>query len=137
MIQDVHDAFARQALMATLGATLERVVEGEVEIHLPFQTAHTQHTGVLHAGVVTSIADSACGFAAMSRLPEGRSIVSVEFKVNLLSPAVGDELRAVGRVVRAGRTITVCTGDVWVVAGEDRRHVAMMQATMMNVPAPA
>lgn len=133
MLADVQPGFDRQALMATLGATLVRVEDGEVEIALPVQAAHAQHTGALHAGVITAIVDSACGFAALSRMPEGRTVVSVEFKLNLLSPAIGDEMRAIGRVVRSGRTLTVCSGDVWAVTGTARTHVAIMQATMMSV----
>lgn len=133
MLADVQPAFDRQAFMTTLGATLVRVEAGEVEIALPVQAAHTQHTGALHAGVVTAIVDSACGFAALSLMPEGRTVVSVEFKLNLLSPAVGSEMRAIGRVLRSGRTLTVCSGEVWAVSGAARTQVAVMQATMMSV----
>ncbi|MES3033961.1 MAG: PaaI family thioesterase [Gemmatimonadota bacterium] len=119
--------------MATLGATLERVAPGEVEIRLPFDAGHTQHTGALHAGVVTAIVDSACGFAAATLMPAGRAVVSVEFKVNLLAPAVGDVFRATGKVVRAGRTLTVCSGEVWATRGDATTLVAIMQATMMAV----
>ena len=119
--------------MATLGATLQRVAPGEVEIHLPFDAAHTQHTGTLHAGVVTAIVDSACGFAAATLMPANRTVVSVEFKLNLLSPAVGDCFRAIGRVVRAGRTLTVCSGEVWSDRDGATTLVAIMQATMMAV----
>ncbi len=129
----VQRLFDRQPLMATLGATLARVAESEIEIHLPFQRAHTQHSGALHAGIVTAIVDSACGFAAATTLPAGRSVVSVEFKINLLSPAIGDEMRAIGRVIRAGRTLTVCSGEVWATVGDSRTLVAVMQATMMSV----
>ena len=131
----MRSVFARQPLMATLGATLERVEPGEVVIYLPFDAAHTQHTGALHAGVVTAIVDSACGFAAATLMPANRSVVSVEFKLNLLSPAIGDGFRAIGRVVRAGRTLTVCSGEVWAARGEATTRVAIMQATMMAVAA--
>jgi uncharacterized protein (TIGR00369 family) len=133
MRDDVQTLFERQPLMTTLGVTLVRVADGEVELHMPFQPALTQHGGVLHAGVVTAIVDSACGFAAATLLPAGRSIVSVEFKLNLLAPAAGDAVHAIGRVIRAGRTLTVCAGDVWAVRGDTRTHVALMQATMMSV----
>ncbi len=129
----IRDGFARQQFMGTLGATLERAEPGEVEIRLPCTTALTQHTGVVHAGAVTAIVDSACGFAALTMMAEGCEVVSVEFKLNLLAPATGDYLRAVGRVVRAGRTLTVCTGEVWAVTGDAPRIVALMQATMMSV----
>ena len=126
MLHDVQDAFDRQPLMTTLGATLRRVVEGEVEIGLPFQTAHTQHTGALHAGVITAIADSACGFAAATLLPAGKAVVSVEFKINLLSAGIGSEMIAIGRVVRAGRTLTICTGEVWAHTGASRTLIAVI-----------
>jgi uncharacterized protein (TIGR00369 family) len=129
----VRDAFARQQFMTTLGASLVRVAPGEVEIELPCRPGLTQHTGVMHAGAVTSIADSACGFAAATLMAADREVLSVEFKINLLSPAVGDRLRAIGRVVRAGRTLTVCAAEVWAVRGEEQKIVAVMQATMMAV----
>ena len=125
--------FARQRFMTLLGATLVRVGPAEVEITLPITADLTQHTGVVHAGVLTAIVDSACGFAAATRIPPDQVPVSVEFKVNLLAPATGDTLRAIGRVVRAGRTITVCTGDVWAINGAESWLVAIMQATMMAV----
>ncbi len=129
----IRDGFARQRFMTLLGATLRRVEPGEVEITLPITDALTQHTGVVHAGVITSIVDSACGFAAATRMSDGEEPVSVEFKLNLLAPATGDTLSAIGRVVRTGRTITVCTGEVWAVTGAEARMVAIMQATMMAV----
>ncbi len=119
--------------MTLIGATLERAERGEVEIRLPCRSDLTQHTGVVHAGVVTSIVDTACGAAAATLLPADREVVSVEFKINLLAPASGDYLRAVGRVVRAGRTLTVCSGEVFAISGGDSRIVAVMQATMMAV----
>jgi uncharacterized protein (TIGR00369 family) len=133
MEQRIRDGFARQAFMRTIGASLTRVVAGEVEIHLPCSDALTQHMGVLHAGVVTAVVDSACGAAAATLMRPDRDVVSVEFKINLLAPATGDALRAIGRVVRAGRTLTVCAGEVWAVAGADSQIVAVMQATMMAV----
>ncbi|MBC7843760.1 MAG: PaaI family thioesterase [Gemmatimonadaceae bacterium] len=129
----VRAIFDDQPFMTILGATLERVVPGEVEIRLPCRAELTQHTGVMHAGVVTSIVDTACGAAAATVMETERDVVSVEFKINLLAPAVGDYLRAVGRVVRAGRTLTVCSGEVWAVSGDEARVVALMQATMMAV----
>ena len=128
-----HAAVLRQPFMALIGATLKRVEPGEVEIHLPCRADLTQHTGIVHAGVVTSILDTACGAAAATLMPAGREIVSVEFKINLLAPASGDVLRAVGRVVRAGRTLTVCCGEVFAITDGESRMVAVMQATMMAV----
>ncbi|HEV7514712.1 MAG TPA: PaaI family thioesterase, partial [Thermoanaerobaculia bacterium] len=104
--------FARQPFMATIGAELVRVAPGEVEIALPFRADLTQQHGYLHAGVVTAIVDSACGCAAFTLMPAGSGVVSVEYKVNLLAPSVGERMVARGRVLRPGRTLTVCSGEV-------------------------
>jgi uncharacterized protein (TIGR00369 family) len=125
----VRASFARQRFMATLGATLERVAPGEVTIALPYRDDLTQQHGFLHAGVVTAVVDSACGYAALSLMEPGAGVVSVEFKINLLAPAVGARFVATARVVKAGRTLTVCGGEL--TAGET--VVAVMQATMMAV----
>ena len=119
--------------MATIGARLVRVEPGEVELELPFRDDLTQQHGFLHAGIVTTIVDSACGYAALSVMDTESAVLSVEYKVNLLAPAIGDRMRAVGRVVKSGRTLVVCTGEVIAVAGEAESIVTMMQATMMAV----
>jgi uncharacterized protein (TIGR00369 family) len=130
----VRASFAAQAFMRTLGAELGEVRPGEVVIELEPTPALCQQDGFVHAGVVTSIVDSACGYAAYTLMPEGSGVLSVEFKVNLLAPAVGSRLVARGRVVRAGRvTITVCQGDVYARGGAGERHVATMVATMIRV----
>ena len=131
--QAVRDSFAAQQLMATIGARLARVVAGEVEIRVPFRTDLTQQHGFLHAGVVTSALDTACGYAAFSLMPAGTGVLSVEFEANLLAPARGDELIARGRVVRAGRTITVCQADAFMRTGADEVLTATMLATMITV----
>ncbi|MHB1863095.1 MAG: PaaI family thioesterase [Gemmatimonadaceae bacterium] len=132
----VRDSFARQTFMATLGATLATVRPGEVAIGLPFRHALTQQHGFLHAGVVSSVVDSACGYAALTLMPPGAAVLSVEFKVNMLAPAAGRRFVAVGRVRRAGRTITVCEGELRAHdgdAGGEGTLVALMQGTMMTV----
>ena len=129
----VRASFARQAFMATLGAQLESVAPGEVVITLPFRGDLTQQHGFLHAGAVAAVIDSACGYAALTRMEAGVAVLSVEYKVNLLAPAAGDDFRAVGRVVRAGRTITVCTGELHARRAGHSTLVAVMQATMMAV----
>ena len=130
----VRASFARQRFMATLGATLERVAPGEVTIALAHRDDLTQQHGFLHAGAVTSVVDSACGYAALSLMEPGAGVVSVEFKVNLLAPGVGDRFVAVGRVVKAGRTLTVCSGELVALRdGAEPATVAVMQATMMAV----
>ena len=119
--------------MATIGARLVRVEPGEVELELPFRDDLTQQHGFLHAGIVTTLVDSACGYAALSVMDKDAAVLSVEYKVNLLAPAVGERMRAVGRVVKSGRTLVVCTGEVIAVAAETESVVTMMQATMMAV----
>lgn len=129
----VRESFQKQEVMATLGARLARVAPGEVEIELPYRADLTQQHGFLHAGVVTAVLDSCCGYAAFSLMPPGAGVLSVEFKVNFLAPARGDRLIARGHVVRAGRTISVCQADGVMRSGSDEVPVATMLATMMTV----
>lgn len=129
----VRDSFARQRFMVMLGATLEVVRPGEVFIALPFSAALTQQHGFLHAGVITSVIDSACGYAALSLMEPGAGVMSVEFKVNLLTPAAGNRFVAVGRVVKSGRTLSVCHGELRAVQDEGEVLVAVLQGTMMAV----
>jgi uncharacterized protein (TIGR00369 family) len=127
----VRESFARQAFMTTIRATLTRVSPGEVEIELPFRSDLTQQHGYMHGGVITAMVDSACGYAALSLMPAGSEVLTVEYKVNFLAPARGTRMIARGRVVRPGRTITVCSGDVFAIAGEARTLVATMLTTMI------
>src|ERR671920_957713 len=120
----VRESFARQRVMGTIGARLSRVAPGEVEIELPFRGDLTQQHGYLHAGVVAAVVDSACGYAALSLAPAGAEVLSVEFKLNLLSPAAGESFAARARVVRAGRNITVCAGDLYALKGGGEKLVA-------------
>jgi uncharacterized protein (TIGR00369 family) len=129
----VRASFERQRAMATIGARLVRVEPGEVELELPFREDLTQQHGFLHAGIVTTLIDSACGYAALSVMDKESAVLSVEYKVNLLAPAVGERMRAVGRVIKSGRTLVVCTGEVIAVAGASESVVTLMQATMMAV----
>ena len=119
--------------MTTLGARLERVAPGEVVIALPFRADLTQQHGFLHAGVGAAIVDSACGYAALTVMEPGAAVLSVEFKVNLLAPAAGTEFLAIGRVVRSGRTLVVCAGELHAMHNERDTVVALMQGTMMAV----
>jgi uncharacterized protein (TIGR00369 family) len=130
----VRASFARQRIMQTIGATLARVEPGTVEIEMAFREELTQQHGFLHAGIVATILDSACGYAAFSLMPATAAVLTVEFKVNLLAPGKGDRLVAQGRVVRAGRTLTVCSADVWAIAGGEEKVIATMLATVMAVP---
>ncbi|HMF42070.1 MAG TPA: PaaI family thioesterase [Polyangia bacterium] len=130
----VRASFGRQAAMATLGATLARVAPGHVVVELPFRPELTQQHGFLHAGIVTSVMDSACGYAALSLMDRDAAVLSVEFKVNLLVPARGSLFRASANVVRAGRTLTVVSGELRAVENAgDGTLVAMMTGTMMAV----
>jgi uncharacterized protein (TIGR00369 family) len=126
-------SFARQTIMTLIGANLLEIAPGVVTITLPYRADLCQQHGFLHAGIITSIIDTACGFAALSLMPADTGVLSVEFKLNLLAPAVGDMFLAHGKVVRAGRTITVCTGEVIAMSGAKQNTIALMQATMMAV----
>lgn len=132
----VRESFAKQQLMSTLGAVLRSVSPGAVEIELPFSERILQQHGFAHAGAIVAIADSACGYAALSVMPAGSAVLSVEFKVNLLAPAAGERFIARGRVVRSGRTLTVCQADVVAVTGPEEKSVALLQGTMMRVDPP-
>lgn len=119
--------------MSTVGARLVSVEPGVVVIEWPFRGELTQQHGFLHAGVVAAVADSACGYAAFSLMPAGAAVLSVEFKVNLMRPAAGERFRAVARVLRSGRTLSVCTAEVRAYQGDEETTIAVMQGTMMAV----
>jgi len=129
----VRASFDRQAFMATIGATLTRVEPGAIEIQLPIRPNLTQQHGFVHAGAVASIADSACGYAAASLSPADTGVLAVEFKINLMAPAAGDHLIARGRVIRSGRTLSVCQADVVAVSDGVEKPVAILTATIMTV----
>jgi uncharacterized protein (TIGR00369 family) len=129
--QEVRQSFARQSIMELIGASLTLIEPGVVEITLPYRQDLTQQNGYLHAGIVTTIADSACGYAAFTLMPEGSGVLSVEFKVNLLRPARGENFLARAEVIKAGRTLTVVRADVFALTENKRTLVATMQGTMM------
>lgn len=129
--QRVRDSFARQTAMATLGIRLESVEPGVVEMTMPFDLALTQQHGFIHAGVLTAGMDSACGYAAFSLMPADAAVLTVEFKTNLLAPAKGDRFLFRGRVLKPGRTLTVCEGQAFAMTGSSRRLVATMTGTLM------
>jgi uncharacterized protein (TIGR00369 family) len=131
--QRVRDSFAQQKIMDTIGATLSKVAPGAVEIELPFRANLVQQHGFLHAGVVTTIVDSACGYAALSLMPPGVAVLTIEYKVNFLSPAAGEVMLARGRVTKPGRNVTVCHGDVFALKDGREKVIATMLATMMTV----
>lgn len=127
----VRDSFARQPVMATMGARLARVAPGEVDIAMDFAPALCQQNGFLHAGVVAAIADSANGYAAYSLAPAGTDVLAVEFKINLMAPAKGERFEARGRVLRPGRTLTVCFAEVIGFEGDSESIVATMLSTLI------
>ena len=127
----VRDSFARQPAMGLVGASLGEMAPGAVSIELPFSNQVTQQHGYIHGGVVAMIADSAAGYTAFSLVPDGATILTVEYKMNFLVPAEGPLLRAVGRVVKAGRTLVIVQVDVFNCRGEDRTPCATMLQTLM------
>ena len=123
----------RAAVMELIKADLSRVEPGRVDIRLPFRNELTQQNGYIHAGIIASIADSACGYAAYSLMPAGSAVLSVEFKQNLLSPAIGDYFVAEGRIIRHGKTLTIARGDVYSWRADEKKLVATMLATLIRV----
>jgi uncharacterized protein (TIGR00369 family) len=129
----LRSSFARQRVMATLRADLAAIGPGSVAIGLPFRTDLTQQHGFIHAGIISAIADSACGYAALTLMPPDAAVLTVEFKINLLAPAKGERFIARARVVRSGRTLSTCAADVVAVEHGEERVVATMLATVMAV----
>ena len=129
----VRDSFAKQGLMQTLGATLSRIAPGQVDIALTPKPEVSQQHGFVHAGAVSAIADSAAGYATLSVMPMGRGVLTAEFKINLLAPATGERIIARGRVVKAGRTLTLAQADVFAQSQGKERLIALLTATMMTI----
>jgi uncharacterized protein (TIGR00369 family) len=130
----VRESFAKQGLLQYLDATLETIEAGRVSVTVPYSDDLTQQHGFFHAGVTTSIVDVACGYAALTLMPPDSDVLTVEFKVNLVAPAQGTRLIAHGTVIKAGRTLTVCQGEVYGVDGNQQKLCAVMQATMIRRP---
>jgi uncharacterized protein (TIGR00369 family) len=128
---EIKQSFAKQTIMSLIGAELTRIEPGVIEITLPYRADLAQQHGYLHAGIVTTIADSACGYAAYSLMPPNSEVLSVEFKVNLLRPAKGETFSAVAEVVKAGKTLTVVRADVFGIEQERCELVATMLGTMI------
>lgn len=129
----VQASFDKQGLMRTLGASILRIAPGEVEIALSPGPAVSQQHGFVHAGAVSAIADTAAGYAALSLMPPGAGVLTTEFKINLLAPAVGERILARGRVVKAGRTLTLAQTEVFAEADGKERLVALLTATLMTI----
>jgi uncharacterized protein (TIGR00369 family) len=131
-LSKVRATFDQQTLMRLLGARLEALSEGVAEIRMPYNPQMAQQNGYLHAGIVTTLVDTACGCAAISCSPEASNVLSVEFKVNFLAPARGDEFVASAKVLKVGKTLTICQGEVKAISsGAEPITVAVMLATMM------
>ena len=132
-VDRIRTSFAKQGMMTTLGATLGKISSGSIEIEMRPSSAIAQQHGFVHAGAITAIADNACGFSALSLMPEGTGVLTTEFKLNLVAPAAGDLIVARGRVVKAGRTLSLCQAEVFAVSDGQEKLVALMTATMMNI----
>jgi uncharacterized protein (TIGR00369 family) len=130
--EEVRKSFAAQSIMKLIGAELTLVEPGVVELSLPYRRDLTQQDGYLHAGIITTIADSAAGYAAFSLMPAGFGVLSVEFKVNLLRPAQGERFLARAEVIKPGKTLTVVRADVFGIQGTERTLVATMLGTMFR-----
>ena len=133
--QRTRDSFARQPAMATLGVTIEEVAPGRVVVAMPYRADLTQQHGFVHAGVVATGLDSACGYAAFTLMPADAGVLTIEFKINLLAPARGPVLRFEGQVTKAGRTISVVDGRAFQFepGSAERKLIATMTATIMTI----
>jgi uncharacterized protein (TIGR00369 family) len=129
----VTQSFAEQAIMRTIGASLAAVEPGRVEIELPYDSSLTQQDGFLHAGVSATIMDSACGYAAFSLMPADVRVLTIEFKINLLAPAAGNRFRALGKVRKPGRSVTVAEAELFAEGDGKSRLIATMSATLMAI----
>lgn len=129
----VRESFSRQTAMTTLGATLAEVAPGRVAIELPWAAHLTQQHGFLHAGMVATALDSACGYAGFSLMPAEAAVLTIEFKINLLAPAQGQRFRMVGTVIKPGRTVTVAEGHAYALQDGREKLVATMGCTLMTV----
>ena len=127
----VKESFEKQGAMSTIGATLALVEPGAVDICLDWSQALTQQHGFLHAGMVSTALDSACGYAGLTLMPEGAAVLTIEFKINLLAPAKGQHFRMEGRVIKLGRTITVTEGKAFAMDEGKEKLIATMSCTLM------
>jgi uncharacterized protein (TIGR00369 family) len=128
----VRASFARQRMMQTLGVEITRLAPGEIELAMPYEAAFTQQHGFIHAGIMATVLDSACGYAAFSLMPTDAAVLTVEFKTNLLAPAKGERFLFRAHVVKPGRTLTICDGQAFALENlADERLVATMNGTLM------
>ncbi len=131
--QRIRESFAGQSMMQTLGATLERVDQGNVEIHAPILPGSRQQHGFAHAALTFAIGDSAAGYAALSMMPEGNEVLTTEMKINLLAPAQGAYLIARGRVIKPGRRLVIVQSDVFAIDDGRETHIALLTGTMIPI----
>lgn len=136
VVDKIEASFARQGVMGALGARLGRIEPGEARIHLPMSERVTQQHGYFHGGATSTIIDSAGGYAVLTLLDQDSEVLTVEYTVNFVAPAVGDELEAIGTVLRLGRTLSACRIDVYAVTEGNRELVAAGQQTLIRVNAP-
>jgi uncharacterized protein (TIGR00369 family) len=129
----VRASFARQGVMGYIGAELGELRPGWCEIRLPWRPELTQQHGYFHAGIISTVVDSAAGYAGFTLMPEDSSVLSVEFKLNLLAPGDGELLIATGEVIKPGKTLVITRGEVYVVKGDKLTHCATMQQTLMTM----
>lgn len=129
----VRASFEKQGVMSTIGANMVTIEPGKVEIDFAYRESLTQQHDYIHAGIITTVVDSACGYAAYTLMPIDSEVLTIEYKVNFMSPAKGERFKAIGRVVKSGRIISVCSGDVIAIEKDKEKIVATMLATMMMV----
>ena len=134
VVDRVQGSFDRQGLMRLLGAQLTHVAPGRVQINLPRRDEVTQQHGYIHAGATSAIADTAGGYAALTLMPTTAEVLTVEYKLNLLAPAAGDHLEAIGTVLKSGRTLSICRLEVFAVSNDGHKLVAAGQQTLISVP---
>ena len=126
-------SFPRQGVMAFIGAQLAELRPGWCEIRLPYRPELSQQHGYFHAGIISTVVDSAAGYAGFTLMPAGSSVLSVEFKLNLLAPGDGELLIATGEVIKPGKTLVITRGDAYIVKGDKTTHCATMQQTLMTM----
>ena len=132
-LQRVRESFAQQGAMGTLGAKITHLAPGEVDISFDWAPGLTQQHGFIHAGMLSTALDSACGYAGFTLMPAEAAVLTIEFKINLLAPARGQRFRMVGTVIKPGRTVTVCEGHAYAIDQGQEKLIATMGCTLMAV----
>lgn len=132
--QRVRASFARQRVMQTIGIEIAHLAPGEIDLAMPYDAAYTQQHGFVHAGILSTALDSACGYAAFSLMPAAAAVLTVEFKTNLLAPAAGERFLFKGRVIKPGKTLTVCEAEAFAITDKaEQRLIATMTGTLMAI----